>query len=163
MIPPGVRRRVRVGDEEVDVVVVQDGESVVVHVGERRLVLDWQPDSVLLEGHALDWQPERDARGRLVAIWIEGRRVPTELVEAGSSGGKRKAAAGVQTSPMNGTVVKILHPAGEVVAEGAPVLVLEAMKMENELRAPIAGTIARVMVAPGQTVAPGDPLYEIEK
>ena len=151
------------GDEEVDVVVVQDAESLVVHVGERRLVLDWRPNSVLVEGQALDWQPELDGRGRLVAIWIEGRRVPTELVEAGSSGGKRKASAGVQTSPMNGTVVKLLHQVGDAVAEGTAVLVLEAMKMENELRAPVAGKIVRIMVGPGQTVAPGDPLYEIEK
>jgi biotin carboxyl carrier protein len=50
---------------------------------------------------------------------------------------------------------------GDPVRQGQGVVVLEAMKMENELTAPAAGTVAAVLVAPGQPVEKGTPLLEI--
>lgn len=61
-----------------------------------------------------------------------------------------------------GRVVSVAVAAGETVGEGGQLLVVEAMKMQNELRAPRAGTIARVAVAPGQTIDVGDVLVVIE-
>jgi biotin carboxyl carrier protein len=58
----------------------------------------------------------------------------------------------VVRSPMPGRVVRVLVAAGDVVGVGQGVAVLEAMKMENEVRSTSGGTVAEVHVAPGATV-----------
>ncbi|KAJ2391808.1 hypothetical protein H4S02_001131 [Coemansia sp. RSA 2611] len=65
-------------------------------------------------------------------------------------------------SPMPGTIVSVAIAPGDVVAEGAEVAVVEAMKMQNVLRAPRAGTIKAVHVQPGATVGGDDILIELE-
>ena len=55
-------------------------------------------------------------------------------------------------APIPGLVVKILVEAGDVVEEGQPLVILEAMKMENEIRARRGGTISRIQAQPGQRV-----------
>ena len=64
-------------------------------------------------------------------------------------------------SPMPGTVVAVLVGPGETVSKGQTVLVLEAMKMENDIPAPKDGTIAKLFVGEGQTVQGGAPLFEM--
>ena len=64
-------------------------------------------------------------------------------------------------SPMPGTVVKLMAAQGDTVTKGQPVLVLEAMKMENEITASKDGVISAVYVAEGQTVAANEALFEI--
>ena len=61
-------------------------------------------------------------------------------------------------APMPGTVVSIKVIDGQAVKKGNVLLILEAMKMENEIVAPRDATIARVIVAPGATVNAGDPM-----
>ena len=63
---------------------------------------------------------------------------------------------------MPGRVVEVLVRVGDRVAVGEGVLVLEAMKMENEIQSERAGTIRKLFVAAGEAVEGGDPLYEIE-
>jgi pyruvate carboxylase subunit B len=63
---------------------------------------------------------------------------------------------------MPGTVVDILIKAGKTVKAGDPVLVIEAMKMENEVSAPVSGTVKSVNVAKGDSVNPDEALVEIE-
>jgi acetyl-CoA/propionyl-CoA carboxylase biotin carboxyl carrier protein len=85
----------------------------------------------------------------------------------GRSGGRpraarRKAAAsGTVTSPMQGTVVTVHCAVGDAVEEGQVLLVLEAMKMENPVRAAVAGTVAAVSARVGAVVSAGTPLVEI--
>jgi acetyl-CoA/propionyl-CoA carboxylase biotin carboxyl carrier protein len=57
---------------------------------------------------------------------------------------------------MQGTIVKILVEIGQEVDVGQPVVLLEAMKMENQINADRAGTITEIKVEPGQTVGGGD-------
>ncbi len=64
-------------------------------------------------------------------------------------------------APIPGLVSRLLVAEGEVVEAGQPLLVLEAMKMENEIRAPRAGTVVEIAVTPGQTVAGREFLAEI--
>jgi biotin carboxyl carrier protein len=66
------------------------------------------------------------------------------------------------TAPMPGTVIGVNVAAGELVEARAPLVVLEAMKMEMPLLAPRAGTIRAVHVAEGDTVARGAVLVELE-
>ena len=68
---------------------------------------------------------------------------------------------GVVTSPMPGTVIEIRKTTGDKVEKGEIVLILEAMKMENEITAPVGGEIAQMSVVSGQTVAGGEFLFEI--
>jgi biotin carboxyl carrier protein len=62
---------------------------------------------------------------------------------------------------MQGTIVKIHHKAGESVEVGEPVCVLEAMKMENEIKADISGEIVELRVQVGDTVSAGSPIMII--
>lgn len=75
--------------------------------------------------------------------------------------GKGATSGGTIKAPMPGLVVRVLVEPGRAVTAGDPVVVLEAMKMENELKAPAAGTIEKVEVAVGQAVEKGAVLVEI--
>jgi acetyl-CoA/propionyl-CoA carboxylase biotin carboxyl carrier protein len=65
------------------------------------------------------------------------------------------------SAPMQGTIVRVLVEEGQEVAADEPVCILEAMKMESEIRAQKTGTVSEIRVEPGQTVRPGDPLIVI--
>src|SRR5687767_2496929 len=64
---------------------------------------------------------------------------------------------------MQGTVVSVSVGEGDLIAEGRPVLVLEAMKMEHDVRAPASGTVVKIAVASGDTVDEGQRLAVIER
>ena len=88
----------------------------------------------------------------------EGAAAPAAKAAASAGG-----AAADLTAPMPGTVVKVLVAEGDEVAEGQTVVVLEAMKMETELKAEKAGRVAQVLAAQGAVVAAGDVLVKIEE
>lgn len=71
------------------------------------------------------------------------------------------ATAGTVKAPMPGTVLSIKVAAGQAVKRGAVLLILEAMKMENEITAPSDGTVAAVRVQAGSTVNTGDPMVDL--
>lgn len=73
---------------------------------------------------------------------------------------KPEAAGGVLRAPMPGLVAKVLTSPGAQVARGDGVIILEAMKMENELKAPGAGVVTRILVQPGGAVEKGAVLIE---
>ena len=63
---------------------------------------------------------------------------------------------------MPGTILKVLKAAGDAVKAGEVVLILEAMKMENEITAPASGTIGSLSLTEGSTVAGGDLLFDVK-
>jgi 3-methylcrotonyl-CoA carboxylase alpha subunit len=75
----------------------------------------------------------------------------------------RQADAGGLTAPMNASVVAVSVAVGDTVEAGAPLVVLEAMKMEHSIRAPRAGVVGAVFCSPGELVAEGTPLIELEE
>ena len=77
-------------------------------------------------------------------------------------GGAGAAGSGSIEVPMQGTIVKVLVEVGQAVEVGAGIVVLEAMKMENQINADKAGTVKEIQVAAGDTVGGGDVLAIIE-
>jgi len=73
----------------------------------------------------------------------------------------RSVGSGTLTSPMQGTIVKVNVAEGQAVAEGEIIVVMEAMKMENPMRAAIGGTVTSLPVSVGQVVPSGTVLAEI--
>ena len=71
------------------------------------------------------------------------------------------AGAHVQTAPMPGTIVDIRVQVGDAVKANQPVMVLEAMKMENEVVADRDGIVTSIDVSKGAMVNPGDPLFSL--
>lgn len=72
------------------------------------------------------------------------------------------ASSGAVIAPMPGTILRVNKAEGDSVKAGDVVLVLEAMKMENEITAPVDGVIASLSLAAGSTVAGGDMLFEVK-
>ena len=71
------------------------------------------------------------------------------------------AGADAMPSPMPGNILRILVNVGDTVTENQPLMILEAMKMENEIVAAKAGVVAGIHVKEGQVVNPGDALITI--
>jgi acetyl-CoA/propionyl-CoA carboxylase biotin carboxyl carrier protein len=116
---------------------------------------------------------EVDGKRFSVKVWMP--EVATVAASGGGGGGRRhggkpaggrlRAAAasgsggsgsGTITAPMQGTIVKVLVEVGATVETGQPLLVLEAMKMENNINSERAGTVQEIKVAPGDAVSSGD-------
>jgi biotin carboxyl carrier protein len=96
--------------------------------------------------------------GRTVPIIINGSRAGRGGADSGGAAhGEQKV-----TAPMPGRVVRVLVSQGEDVAAGQPVVVVEAMKLENELRSPKAGRVKDVAVQAGTSVEAGRVLIVIE-
>ncbi|GGA72519.1 acetyl-CoA carboxylase biotin carboxyl carrier protein subunit [Edaphobacter acidisoli] len=100
-------------------------------------------------------------------VWIGGKRYSFVLDDPRSLAGRRGSGAGAEgprpvKAPMPGRVVRVLVAAGEEVADGQGVVVIEAMKMQNELKSPKSGRVSRVAVTPGDTVGSGDILVIVE-
>jgi biotin carboxyl carrier protein len=95
--------------------------------------------------------------GRTVPVTINGRRTKRTAGDAAGAG------HGEQTivAPMPGRVVRVLVGPGDAVAARQPLVVVEAMKMENELRSPRAGTIKEVTVSAGMSVDAGRVLVTV--
>jgi biotin carboxyl carrier protein len=97
-------------------------------------------------------------KGRSVAVSVNGRRTGRVGADAGAGAhGEQKVVA-----PMPGRVVRVLVAPGDEVERRQPVVVVEAMKMENELRSPKAGRVKDVAVTPGMSVEAGRVLVVIE-
>ena len=79
-----------------------------------------------------------------------------------TSSGAGAAGSGQVAAPMQGTIVKVLVEIGQEIAEGEAVVVLEAMKMENNINADKTGSVVDIKVNPGDTVGAGDIVAVIE-
>jgi biotin carboxyl carrier protein len=137
-----------------------------VRIDGEDLFLEVTAGHVIHRGRSLRCQVQRDGRGMPSSVVIEGRPIPVVVEDARRRSRSRTsrpgpASNGSVTAPMNGQVVKILRGEGEPVEKGDVVLVLEAMKMENEVSAPLRGRVRALRAVQGATVKPGDPLFEI--
>jgi|SRR5690242_220973 len=119
------------------------------------------------ETHRVQVRPG-ESRGRYT-LWIDGFRFEVEALDERARAIRELSAATAKPSgpapliaPMPGMIVRVNAGEGDEVQAGQGLVVMEAMKMENELRAAAAGTIKRVHVAPGTAVEKGALLLEME-
>ncbi len=103
------------------------------------------------------------------SLLIEGNRfettIMTALQEKASSLLRQKAALHKKTevkAPMPGMVLKVNKKVGDNIKQGETILILEAMKMENDLRAPISGKAKEIFIEEGTAVEKGAVLFTIE-
>jgi pyruvate carboxylase subunit B len=161
----------------------------IVEVNGRRVDVDLEPDGTRVDGtlvHAhlsdiegtpihlvrIDQTVHRvavrrgPARGRYT-LWLNGYRFDVEALDERARAIREMTAehavAGPAplVAPMPGLIVRVHVQEGDVVQAGQGLVVMEAMKMENELRATVAGTVKSVRVAPGATVERGAVLVEL--
>jgi biotin carboxyl carrier protein len=120
--------------------------------------------SILLDGRSLEVRVEVVADGLLLRT--AGREYHVEIVDPRAwrrshTGGIDLAGRQQISAPMAGKVVRVLVSQGQQVEAGQGLLVVEAMKMQNEIRSPKTGTVERLLAKEGQTVNAGEILSVI--
>jgi len=135
--------------------VLVDGQPFVVRLDGDKVLVDDVPYEVQIEG-------DRAIVGGIAhSLKVEGLDI-----QKAAAGPKRSQAApageGAVTAIMPGKIIRVLVKPGDEVNEGDVICILEAMKMENELRAPKAGTVEALYAQPGQDVEMGSVLAEIK-
>ncbi len=170
-----MKRTLILGKEQHEVELVRrDGALSFIWNGEPQPadILEVEPGcySVILGGHSVDVRldaakhPDPDVRAFRASLYDGAYEFalqdPMKAMLAAAGGAS--AGGGLLASPMPGKIVKVLVKAGETVAEGQTLLVMEAMKMQNELKSPSAGTVAKLHVEEGATVETGAKLIEVK-
>jgi biotin carboxyl carrier protein len=165
-----VKYIVTIAGRELEVEV--DGDQVTVAGRQHTAALSTAPGTpvrqLLLDGRAESLAVEGSGSGRW-SITRGGERWETEVLDERTrhirsltGGGNQARGPAALKAPMPGLVVRVHVEAGASVAVGAGVVVLEAMKMENELRAAMTATVRAVRVKPGEAVEKGQVLVEFE-
>lgn len=121
--------------------------------------------SLIIDGRA--WRVVLEEDANEPAVYVAGRRIPYRVNDPRSLKARRGRGAGgagpkAIKASMPGRVVRVLAQKGDAVEAHAGVVVIEAMKMQNELKSPKSGIVAEVRVVAGDTVAAGDVLAVIE-
>jgi biotin carboxyl carrier protein len=122
--------------------------------------------SLLVGGDAFEIKRERSLRGDLHLV-LGSARYEIDVQDPRSLRTRRAAGGGEAgpqriTAPMPGKIVRIAVAEKDVVKAGQGVLVMEAMKMQNEMKSPKDGKVQKLLVAEGATVNAGDVLAVIE-
>lgn len=154
-----------------EVTTLEDGSYKLVTPDGREVLIDaYAPETdrlhMIAEGQSYDATVRQDEGAQ--AIQIRGEFHQIEVLNERQ---RRMRAAGVGSrgadgpdliSPMAGKVVAVTCAQGDEVAEGDCIIIVEAMKMENDLKAHLSGAISQIHVAEGDAVEVGDVLISIE-
>ena len=120
---------------------------------------------VIVDGEEFEVELEQD--GDMWTATVEGKTFEIQVPDAGpapkqrrASGGKSKKSGKV-TANIPGKVVTVEVTVGQEVEEGQVVMILEAMKMQNEIQAPVSGTVTEIHCEEGQSIEANVPLLVI--
>ena len=166
-----MRYFVRIGEAQHEIVV--DGETITIDGTTLRAHIADIPGTPLqllsIGNERFRILARRGAERGTFDVSIEGHRVQVEALDERarvirelSGASKKRAGPGNLMAPMPGLIVRVSVKEGDAVRAGQGLVVMEAMKMENELRAPANGTVKRVAVTPGSAVEKGALLLEME-
>jgi len=120
--------------------------------------------SILIDGEAFEARIESGANG--LRVYVDGREYPIAIADPRQWRPGRNEIAEAEghqqiVASMPGKLVRVMVHVGDTVEAGQGLLVVEAMKMQNEIKSPKAGKIERIAVREGQTVNAGDVLAVI--
>jgi 3-methylcrotonyl-CoA carboxylase alpha subunit len=152
---------VSIGQSQTELTLDRDGMTF--RAGEHVLeILDVRNDELEIRvGGRLHVVPYL-VQGSNVSFVFDGETYETEVTDKGART-KARHRDHSTSAPMPGVVLKILANAGDEVAKGTPLLILEAMKMEHQIVAPRDGTIAAVNCREGELVQPGIELVTMKE
>lgn len=161
---------VTIAEKTYRVELVQTGEQWSCKLDGREFPLDLVSTqqgvfSLLINGKS--YEVKQETVGTETNIAVGHERFAATVRDPRSFRARRRAGASEQgvkkiTAPMPGKVVRILAPVGSQLEAGQSVIVIEAMKMQNELKAPKNGTVKKMNVAEGAAVEAGQVLAEVE-
>ncbi len=143
--------------------VAVDGSPCTVQIGaDQTLLVRTQGDDG--PQHTVHLSPGRRPAhaatgGEVLELDVKSTR--EAALEAAMASASDGGGGGTIAAPMPGRVVRVLVATGDQVEADAPLLIVEAMKMENEVRSPAAGIVRSIAVAAGDTVEAGQPLCDI--
>jgi biotin carboxyl carrier protein len=168
-----MKLRATIQDVEVDVEIRREAGKLFANVDGREYHLEAHksPSGVTLltpDGRVFDCRVEgQPASGQAVDVFVGTEQYAVTLTDPKRLRGAAPASAHTDgaariVASMPGKVVRVLVAEGALVEAGAGIVVVEAMKMQNELKAPKAGTVAMLNVEIGMTVNGGDVLAVIE-
>jgi biotin carboxyl carrier protein len=146
--------------------ILVDGRPIEIDPQHLDVVKEVEPGvySVLLEGRIFEARTTAGQDG--LKVEAGGRRFTAEVRDPRNGGRQSRAAVGSGrqriAAPMPGKVVRLLVREGDAVDIGQGLIVVEAMKMQNEMKASRAGRVVEVSVSDGATVTAGDTLVVIE-
>lgn len=120
--------------------------------------------SILIAGECFEARVER--QGALLCVTVEGQEYSAEIIDSrrlrrGRGGGMEAEGRQQVRAPMPGKVIRVLANAGNTIEANKGIVVIEAMKMQNEVRSPKSGTVEQILVTEGQAVNSGDVLAVI--
>jgi len=147
-----------------------NGRAQLVHEGQTYEAQVSEPEPglfvVILNGRVYRGGLDRLPTGE-TEVTVNGRRTQVAVrdrkrLRTGSGTGGRSGGPAKLTAPMPGKIVRLLCAPGDEVTSGQGILVVEAMKMQNEVQSPKAGKVAEVCVREGQTVNAGEVLAIVE-
>jgi len=147
----------------------KDGEYRI-NLGDREYVVDASPVSdnclsLLADGKAFTVYFAEAEGKRYFSIGGEQfciQEAKSESITASGADSAAVAEAPVAASPMPGKVVKLLVKEGDVVQKGQGLVIVEAMKMENEIKSPVKGKVEKINFKPGDLVDAAQPILEIK-
>jgi biotin carboxyl carrier protein len=172
-VEEAVKFKVLIGEREEDVLIKVEGERVHAEIGGRGYELEVrqpQPDSYLFflnpEVHELRVS-ERAGSKETFDVSISGRSYTVKLIDpkrlrSGQNSDRHDHGVTEILAPMPGKVVRVQTESGATVKKGTGLVVVEAMKMQNEMKSPRDGVVVSVNVKAGDTVNAGDVLAVIE-
>ena len=159
----------REGEREIEVEVERHGNGYRVRVGERWIEADFVSVGRYVHSLRLDdgtqYSLVHHRDGNTHEISFGGSTVKVDVIDPLAAKRRRRedeiSGGGIVKAMMPGRVVRVLVAKGDAVRKGAGLVILEAMKMENEITAPADGTVDQLFVEPGQTVEAGAELVHI--
>ncbi|MBS0376953.1 MAG: ATP-grasp domain-containing protein [Proteobacteria bacterium] len=167
-LPAQVRLQLRCAGALIPVALdYRDGRLVAARTGEGAPVALAAPqvtgDGAALQVAGMHLNARYAFSGATLHLWLEGRHLEFVPEDPRDAEFQASAATGGLTTPLPGVVVSVAVRAGDTVASGATLMVIEAMKMEHTITAPYAGTVSAVHFAPGERVSEGAALIELAR
>ena len=125
----------------------------------RKVNVDGEDFEVSMEKEGDFWKVE--VEGKIFSIKVDGSKGGS-LSPRKKKGDRKAKRSGVVSSSIPGKIISISVSQDEFVSEGDVIMILEAMKMQNEIQAPISGKITELNCEPGDSIEANSPLMVIE-